>query len=1093
MMIMKMNYKVFTFNTNRVMKRLFLATISVVLLLAGCYKDDILQMHKEIESLRDAKVASLSEQAEGIKASIADLNGVGSSLQEFIAALESSEASTGQELSALEEKIAAFEQSAGAGIDAMVEEFLEKVKGLETALQAELGTIGSVVSTLETDSDAIDSAIETLKSYLDGKFAEKDSFEGTYATLEIQDAVIEDIENIKFHIKALNASAEELNEMLKGLVSDSVDKFSKTFSGSVLDNANAILDACNAALSDMESTLAQSESEAILKAVEGCETSVMAWINESLDDYYTVAAAEAQIEACNLLLGNVPESKSLQSEIDDAVASLESAKSSVNEVYAKAIEDAIKDHNSRISAKFSEQILDLRENVIAPVTSRVEVVRTQVSGIWNAMGDLEDRILTAEGQRQAISSSLSILNELDMTLKEYIESVRTELLEADSSNYDTIKGLIDGLDAVINGTDDDSFASQIAAIKAYLGTIPEDDTVKDVASWISSTLAALDLQFSTVSKISEVDEIVDALMELLGNQETGIEELENNLEDLISSSEDTIKGWVDTKMKATGYYDAGELEGLLEAFEFELSAYFSDGDEELQKKIDAVSDELDRQKEALESAYAKAIEEAIGTEEGKVTTEIENRFKPSNDQLATLKNRSGLLKAEVDGLRSELDGYLDSVDTIEQTLITLKAFLSANGYTSLLAIVTKIESDLASASTTYASAAELSALSEYVNGALKTEVEKIAGLVSRLDTVEGQLATIGSFLNGFDASNLTLKQQVTAIQNYLAALKAAVNGPEGGQSLQTQIDAINVALYGKAMDAANPSEDSIMGMLKKAAALLIPQQISSITYVPSYLDQKEVLYYQGNGVYFAKFRFIVRPAGIASLVASNPEMFTMKFKTYDSNTYYEFDTQTINADADGIITVVVSESSHTELLKQGICASLFFEYVDEDTELVASSFTSEFIPVVLPTTSGTGFIPVEPGDHLFFPAEGGEITITVGDENTPPFWLVHDQGEIFKRLDLLNILYEITSYYYEIVGNLFPPSWIHVSPEEPNAPNLSVIWRAYYVGKNELTIKVDPNPSTEPRDGRLVFRIIDTDWSLDRDLIIYVHQDGRTN
>ena len=93
------------------MKRLFLATIGCVLLLTGCYKDDIWQMHKEIDSLRDVKVASLSEQAESIRTSITDLDEMSISLQEFIKALENSKSSVETQLVSIQDVIAAFRQS----------------------------------------------------------------------------------------------------------------------------------------------------------------------------------------------------------------------------------------------------------------------------------------------------------------------------------------------------------------------------------------------------------------------------------------------------------------------------------------------------------------------------------------------------------------------------------------------------------------------------------------------------------------------------------------------------------------------------------------------------------------------------------------------------------------------------------------------------------------------------------------------------------------------------------------------------------------------------------------------------------------------
>ena len=1065
------------------MKRLFLATISVVLLLTGCYKDDIWQMHKEIESLRDVKLASLAEQAERMKVSIADLDGMESSLQELITALAGSEASAENDIAAIREKITAFENSSMTGIDAAAAEFLASIKDLDAAVQVEAGAIAALAAALEEDGNAISAGIEALKAYIDDNFAKRDRFEGTFGTMEIQNAIIEDIENIKYHIKMLTASADELDQMLKDMITGSIADFRESFSGKIQEEAGAILDAFGAALSDMEASLAESGAEAVQDAVEECETSVMAWLNSRLDDYYKVAEAEAQIEACGLLLGDVPEGKTLQGEIDLATSDLESVKEAVNGIYAQAIEDAVKEHGGKISEEIDGQITDLRQNVIAPVTSKVEPLKSRFDELWQSLGKLEDSIKSAEGQREAISASIAILDELDTTLKDYVESVKSKLSGTDEANYNTLKGLIDALDAIINDVDnEDSLPYQIAALRAYVGTIPEGAEDTDVASWISTTLSTLEKQFRAVSKITEIDDIIDVLKDSLDRQDTRIGQLEKDLEGLIASGEATIKGWVDTKAKATGYYTAGEIEGLLEAFEEEITSYFKGGDEKLQKRIDEVSDELDKQREALAAAYAEAIEDAIRLEKGMVTGAIAEQFKSSNELLEGLISKSSSLKGEVDGLRQELDGYLNDVGAIESALTTLKAFLSAEGYSSLLAIVDKIGKDLDGVSKKYATKEELATISEYVNGPLNTDVKQIADLVKRLEKVSGTLETVGAFLTGFDSADGTLKQQVTAIQSSVSALKEAVDGTDTVPGLQEQIEAILVALYGESMDEDDPSEDSIMGMLKHAAAILAAEQLSSITYVPSYLDQKEALSANAEGTYFAQFKFMLKPAGIADLVDTNPEFFTMMFMSYDDGRMYAFDRQEISVDSDGSLTVVVSESVHTDVLESGACAALFYENYD-DEGVVVSSFTSKFIPLIVATTSGTGRIPAS-NTNLIFPATGGSITITVGDAETGKFWLVHDQN---VDDTLIPAWYKITELFFR---SLFPENWIHVSPDEPYGPDITMPWRKYYSGETEITISVDPNTSTKPRDGKLVFRIITLDISLEKDLVINIHQEG---
>lgn len=1101
------------------MKRSFFAILTAALFLTGCYRDDLWNMHNELESLENTTIASLSEQADRIESSISNLNELNTSIQEFITALEASSLTVAQNLAETQKLIDSFKQASESSIDANTAAFMSRIEDLNSSVMTQVGTIAALASSLDSDGDSIQKKIDALQQYLK-LYAEMDWVEGTFATLSIQNGLISELESIKERISNLNSASTNLDLFLTATIDEAFEGFREQFTSDLTEAMYDVVGSYTYALAELSRSLKAANSEAVSKAVEENEQSVMSWINDQLKGYYKVEQAKAQWKAFDIMLGTLPEGKaSFQVELDELFTAVEDARKAVTEAYDKAIKDAIEKHEGVFSPKIASELGKLNTEHLDPLAGRVSTLKSQVKTLQDDVTELDGRIKSAEEQKAAISSSISVLQKYNDSLEEYIAAVKSSLEGSDKKNFDALMELIDALDALVKGKDAKSLPSQISALEDLVGDLSEYSDSTDVASWVSGTLASIRAQFDALSLTTEVDGIFNALKTTLGTQDASIKKLEDGLADLMKTNESKIKGWISDKFssyfKLDGeFYNAAKLEGLLSGLDTEIKSYFDQGDKTIESRIDSLSNALSAKKTELTTEYEGAISTAISVEKGKVDKRIIDDFSTVDTDVTGLTNKAASLKTVVDSLRTALNGYMNDVygeTGLKARMEALEAFLAAKNaedasYASLKAVVDDILASIGALKTKYADKDAFDKICEYINGTLKEEAGKVQGLLDDLDTVEGKLDAIKTFVAGFDGTDSSLHDQLEAISTSIDSLKQYVfgDGTEGIESFQSKIDAINAALFGEGGSADSPVTGSIAADLARLNAQITANHISSITYVPSNLDQTEtIVYKEGSSTVTADFRFIIKPSGLLSLVKDD---LVLKYMPIGGGTLTPFTVEKVAIEGDVIQFSVSAPAS--DILSGGepaVCAALF--YSSEDSEgNVLSSFTSKFIFLSVFEDESTGDIPYD-GDRIIrFPAEGGSVTFTVGTKDQTvakhnAYWLV-------KRLDrregegLLVLAYNaamLVANADNAANGLLAPEWISVSPEYSYpCQQLTYPFINCYEGVQEITITAEPNTSSEPRPGKLVFRLVFQDFDELResatgaqDLVIYVEQDGK--
>ena len=193
----------------------------------------------------------------------------------------------------------------------------------------------------------------------------------------------------------------------------------------------------------------------------------------------------------------------------------------------------------------------------------------------------KNTIASISEQISAIKSSITSLEGVDKELKLTIKTLETK----DASQLDEINKLKEA---------DTSLETKIEELKTYV-----DEEISNTGNWVTATFATL--------------EQYDSLCVALTGIEISISDLKGdftkNLSSAISSSEESMKGWVNEQL--TGYWTIAETQARLDTLKQTQA-------EEVEKLHSSIADT----KEEMTEAYTTAISKAIEVLDGKLSDEI---------------------------------------------------------------------------------------------------------------------------------------------------------------------------------------------------------------------------------------------------------------------------------------------------------------------------------------------------------------------------------------------------------------------------------------------------------------------------------------
>jgi len=904
------------------MKRFIYIIFAAALVVSGCYKDEITQIENEISSLRNTGIKPLSAQIESVKESLKSIGDISAETKKAIEALRKTSSQLKQDIAATDASIDEVKAALKELNSAKNTEVLAYLETVKTYLESQLAYTEQTLASLVSKYESLESQAAQLQTYVEQDFATVDYVKGTYATIEQQNAIIAEVANIKEEIKGIGSTAVIMVKELNEYTDKKVAELSSDLNISIATMVTKITKDFNDALSKASVDLQAAYSEEFAAAISASEAGIMSWVNDQLKDYCLLADAEAQILVFKNKIGNVPAGKSLQGEIESLQAQLQQAREDITAAYTKAIADAINNSEAKLNEKIAADINALRTQTVDPIVLKVTELESSVLELSTRIENMASSLNTIEEQIKAINTSIAVLDELKLTLEQYVDGIVKVLKEKDVENEQALMAIVNRLQEVANGDQESSLKNRIAALRSYIGTLPQGKT--DVATWVQTTCNTLDQQFSLYATIEYVNGLFNTLKTDIGTNETNLKAVEDDLKTVIEDNKDKINGWISERL--ADYYTGAQFEGKLAALKDELTTLYTDGDKVLEDNIDDIREKLTSSLATLREKYAQAIETAISEYNGLLPAKITSAFAQANQDVDNLGPKVTELETAISGIKDDITTVNADIATLKEAVLALQTFVGA--YTNLKDIVDELKGKIDNLPNLYADKATLEQTVADV-ATYKTQIDLIEGLeqsvINAENSVESYLALIGEY----DLKSDKLKALIEGMQNELATLKNTVFGTAGTDSIQKRINDVNTA-KGNILTKLKELEDAI---LEEVSA------VASIEYIPRFYEGTAMFEYTGSN-YSATFEFEVRPRHIASAVASHAVLKYISTPTKGLN-YQSFGSCVASGDNDkGILSVTVTVAKTSTILS-GTSAVLLVSGEKMD-------YVSDFIPMDVP-------------------------------------------------------------------------------------------------------------------------------------------------
>jgi len=740
-----------------------------LLMISGCYKPEFEQIQKELDNLRNTEIASLKSQVDSISTSLGSLESLSGEIVEYIDGLTRISSDLQVSIGEINVSLGTAKESLSQELNNSKSNIITQLEASAASLEQELVNIETVIANLQEEDALLDEKIDSLRSYANGNFAEKNWIEGTFSTIEQQNAIISTVASIKQQITTLDASIGQVEKQIIELADNKVTLLNTELEDNLKKAVEDLIDSYTDVIAQTKDEVLAAFSEGLKNSIEESETKVMNWVNSKLDDYYTVIQAEAQVKAFNDMIGDLPDGHTVQSEIDAFKEKLADTKQKIEEAYTEYITKAISESEGRISNDIDQKITAFRTDVIKPLSDKLETLQAKVDDLYEKLRTLDSRVSTMEEQAESIQNTISDMENFHSQLENYIREVESAMKQADEERRAELESLLGQLTSYCS-----TLQSNINTLKDYIGTIPSDAQQVTLTEWAEFTMNTVTLQFEgyyTIvqidAKLKDITDRIKAINETLGKHDTKIDQQFSAITDSIGTLKKDMKDWVNQQLSA--YMTTAELDVKLDNLSSALKSLFKAGDDEILKKIAAVQESLLNARTNITKEYGDAINEAITAEEGYITKTIRDRFASINADLDTIKT---------------------DTDSISEELILL------NGR---MAVAEATIKDLTDSLTNVSN--KFDALIKDYDGQLK---DYIKDLNDSLDRFKGQMDESSTTFNnlwqelnkegGLQSqvnSLLALQDELTAVQSNITKLQTFMEGFTDPDTIKSLVDELN--------------------------------------------------------------------------------------------------------------------------------------------------------------------------------------------------------------------------------------------------------------------------------------------------------------
>ena len=515
--------------------------------------------------------------------------------------------------------------------------------------------------------------------------------------------------------------------------------------------------------------------------------------------------------------------------------------------------------NTRIKS-LSEQID--RINVSLPELEQTDKdLKDMIKSLEGTAGDLQKAIAENGMKIEAVNADLAkALDELRNTDTKDKEEVMAALTAAKAeiiARLDAMKTEAEKKLEAVNGTiaalqeKDTQLEKKISDLKDYADNVlaeakeHADKGIAGTKDWASATFSTLESQKAIEEDIASIKGSVEGL-------KASVADLEKRLTEKFSKDLETAVAGLDSKIS-----------------------------EQVTALTAAYTNAISTAKTEIETAYTAAIKSAIENLEASLKDWVNETLTGYSTVAATEAGIAALkddLEGQLSGQKAYLEGLLTSLSNdMTKNNAELKKLVDANAKAieaNKKAIeesakkITQLESDLAAAKTEIKTAYE-KAISDAVSASEGKLTKEISDRIAEVNkSIDDKVTKVQNAVDALTVKVADLEKSVQAISNDLTALKNSVKDLE---------DRLNA-------------------------------RIQSISYIPTYADRVEEVYFTVGNIGYVKdltLQFEVMPHEAAQKITVDQVSGQAAYPQTRAASLTSFKVKSVSGDADGILTVVI--------------------------------------------------------------------------------------------------------------------------------------------------------------------------------------------
>lgn len=393
----------------------------------------------------EGDIADIKSQIANINSTILELQNAQDELDSYIGSLESAASGLEESLDAINDKIDGIESALQGEVSEVKAEISAQLLALKSDVEGELAQINETVSVLKSKDAELEDKIEYLQSFVESELDGNKSWaNATFATLEQQSALANEVATVKAQIVAINQSVSDMEARINSKISKDITDAVAALDSSIQEKVSEVTSAYTSAISKAKDDITAAYTTEIQSAISSLETSLKSWISTQLAGYYTIAEVDAKLSAMTTEFNSLLASQKAYLE---ALISSGSDEDDNEEMYQE-ISTAIS-NNEKAIANNAADILELQQNLSGTKDEITEAYKSLIS----------TSIVTLEG---ALTGEIAL----------QVSTINTRI----NNEVASINSAIDALTARVTALENevDEIQQQISDILAELANLKQN-------------------------------------------------------------------------------------------------------------------------------------------------------------------------------------------------------------------------------------------------------------------------------------------------------------------------------------------------------------------------------------------------------------------------------------------------------------------------------------------------------------------------------------------------------------------------------------------------------------------------------------------